>query len=61
LATRAAAAIKKELGIDSEVVVGDLGEFSVLVNGQKVISKGVLLLPSAKKIVAAVRKSLSAT
>jgi hypothetical protein len=57
LAARAAAAIKKELGIDAEVVVGDPGEFSVLVNNEKVIGKGVLLLPSEKKVVAAVRKS----
>jgi hypothetical protein len=61
LATRAAAAIKKELGVDAEVIVGDLGEFSVLVNGQKVIGKGMLMLPSEKKIVAAVRTGLSST
>jgi hypothetical protein len=59
LAARAAAAIKKELGVDADTVVGESGEFSVLVNGQKVIGKGVLLLPSEKKIVTAVRKSLS--
>jgi hypothetical protein len=58
LAARAAAAIKKELGVDAETVVGDTGEFSVLVDGQKVIGKGVLMLPSEKKIVAAVQKSL---
>jgi hypothetical protein len=61
LAVRAAASIKKELGIDAETVVGDLGEFSVLVNGQKVIGKGMLLLPSEKKVVAAVRKAVSGT
>jgi hypothetical protein len=58
LAARAAAAIKKELGVDAETVVGDTGEFSVFVDGQKVIGKGVLMLPSEKKIVAAVQKSL---
>lgn len=58
MAARAAAAIKKELGVDAETVVGDTGEFSVLVDGQKVIGKGVLMLPSEKKIVAAVQKSL---
>jgi hypothetical protein len=59
LAARAAAAIRKELGVDAETVVGDRGEFSVLVAGQKVIGKGLLLLPSEKKVVAAVRKSLT--
>ena len=61
MAARAAAAIKKELGVDAETVVGELGEFSVLVNGQKVIGKGLLMLPSEKKIVAAVRKGLSSS
>jgi len=60
LAAGAAAAIKEELGIDAETVIGDRGEFSVLVNGQKVIGKGFLLLPSKKKVVAAVRKAVSA-
>ena len=60
MAARAAAAIKKDLNIDAETVVGDRGEFSVLVNGEKVIGKGLLLLPSEKKIVAAVRKGLAA-
>jgi hypothetical protein len=60
LAARAAAAIKKDLGVEAETVVGDSGEFSVLVNGQKVIGKGLLLLPSEKKVVAAVRKNLNA-
>ena len=59
MAARAAASIKKELGIDVETVVGDRGEFTVLVNGQKVIGKGFLLLPSEKKVVAAVRKAVS--
>ena len=59
MAARAAAAIKKELNVDAETVVGDSGEFSVLVDGQKVIGKGLLLLPSEQKVVAAVRKSLS--
>ena len=60
MAARAAAAIKKDLGVEAETVVGDSGEFSVLVNGQKVIGKGLLLLPSEKKVVAAVRKNLTA-
>ena len=60
MAARAAASIKKELGVDAETVVGDRGEFSVLVNGQKVIGKGLFLLPSEKKVVAAVRKAVAA-
>ena len=59
MATRAVAAIKKEFGVDAETVVGDRGEFTVWVNGEKVLGKGVLLLPSEKKILAAVRPKLS--
>jgi hypothetical protein len=59
LAARAAAAIKKEFGVEVETVVGDRGEFTVWVNGEKVLGKGVLLLPSEKKIVATVRPKLS--
>ena len=59
MAARAAASIKKELGVDAETVIGDRGEFSVLVNGQKVIGKGFLLLPSVKKVVGAVRTAVS--
>jgi hypothetical protein len=61
LAARAAASIQKELGVPVETVVGDVGEFTVWVNGQKVLAKGFLVLPSEKKIIAAIRKSVPAS
>ena len=59
MATRAAAAIQKEFNIPVETVVGDVGEFTVWLNGEKLLGKGFLLLPSEKKILAAVRQKLS--
>ena len=59
MAVRAAASIKKELGIDAETLVGDRGEFTVWTNGEQIMSKG-FMLPSEKKIIAAVRKAVSA-
>ena len=59
MAARAATSIQTELGIPTETVVGDRGEFTVWLNGQKVLSKGFFLLPSPKKIITAIRKSLS--
>lgn len=59
MATRAAAAIQKEFSVPVEAVVGDRGEFTVWLNGEKILGKGFLLLPSEKKILTAVRKKLS--
>ena len=52
-AFRAAAAIKKELGLDAELVEGDRGEFSVWVGDQKVAQKRWLRFPSDQTITTA--------
>jgi hypothetical protein len=53
-ATRAAAFLKKELGVVATVVEGRYGELSVLVDGEEVINGGALafmgVLPSLRKI-----------
>lgn len=58
-----AARLRRELGTDVEMVHGRYGEFSVLVDGTTVIEGGPLaglgVLPSSRKIVDAVRASLS--
>jgi hypothetical protein len=51
-----AASLKKEPGVDVEVVNGDSGEFTVSVDGRTVAKKGVTL-PSADEVLAAVRKA----
>jgi hypothetical protein len=58
LAARAAATIEKELGVTPSVVIGGMGEFSVLADDEVILKKGVFGLPSEAKIVEAVRKSL---
>jgi len=59
-----AAKLRRELDIDVETVHGRYGEYKVLVNGETVIDGGVLtalgLVPSARKVVEAVRVRLSA-
>ena len=53
-ASRAAAYLRKELGIDAELVEGHYGELSVLVDGEEVINGGALaflgVLPSLRRI-----------
>ena len=53
-ASRAAAFLKKELGIDAVLVEGRYGELSVLVDGEEVIDGGALaflgVLPSLRRI-----------
>ena len=51
--------IKKELGVSPSVVIGATSEFSVHVNGEMVLKKGFLLLPSEKRVVEAVRAALA--
>ncbi len=41
------------------MVKGDLGEFSVSVDGHVVIKKGWLLFPKQKAIIEAVREALA--
>ena len=58
-----AARLRRELGTEVDMVHGHYGEFKVLVDGATVIDGGALavsgILPSAKKIVSAVRARLS--
>jgi hypothetical protein len=59
-----AARLRRELRAEVEMVRGHYGEFKVLVDGEPVIDAGVLaafgVLPSGRKVVAAVRARLSA-
>jgi len=51
--------IQRETGVKPELMYGDRGEFSVLVDGKVVASKGFILSPSARKVVAAVKAELN--
>ena len=61
-ATRAAAFLRKELGIDAVLVDGHYGELSVQVDGEEVINSGALaflgVLPSLRRIRDAVAAKL---
>jgi len=58
-----AAQLRRELKTDVEMVRGQYGEFNVLVDGDTVIDGGAAaflgVLPSRRKILAAVRARLS--
>ena len=58
-----AARLRRELGVDVEMVRGRYGEFKVLVDGETVVDAGALaalgVLPSGRKVLEAVRASLS--
>jgi hypothetical protein len=56
-----AAALQKDLGIEAELVLGESGEFTVWVDGQKVAEKVFMTFPSPAQCVAAVRAALSPT
>jgi hypothetical protein len=62
-AVRVAAQLRRELQVDVEMVRGQYGEFKVLVDGDTVIDGGAAaflgVLPSRRKILAAVRTRLS--
>lgn len=61
-AVRVAARIRRELGVDVDMVRGRYGEFKVLVDGDTVIdggAKAILgVLPSGRTIVDAVRSRI---
>jgi hypothetical protein len=50
-----AAQLKQDLGIDAALVVGNSGELSVWVDGEKVIEKRWARFPDPSDVVAAVR------
>jgi hypothetical protein len=58
MASRVAAELKKD-GVEVETVKGGLGEFSVTVDGDKVVDTNRLWYPSPSKVVTKVRASLS--
>ena len=59
MASRVAAQLRKENEIEVETVKGGLGEFSVTLNGDKVIDTNRLWYPSPGKVVRRVRALLA--
>ena len=61
-ASRAAAFLRRELGVETELVEGHYGELSVHVDGNEVINGGALaflgILPSLRRIRDAVAAAL---
>jgi hypothetical protein len=51
--------IKRELGIQPELIEGDRGEFSVWVGNQMVAKKGWVRFPPDKKVLTAVRHAIA--
>ena len=58
-AVRVAAVIKSELGVESELMEGNRGEFTVWVGDQQVAQKGWIRFPSDEKVLTAVRQALA--
>ena len=52
--------IKREFGIQPELIEGDRGEFSVWVDNQMVAKKAWLRFPSDQKVLTAVRQAITA-
>ncbi len=50
--------MKKELGVEAELVPGNTGEFTVWVGGRKVAKKGFFRFPKDRDIVRAVAGAL---
>lgn len=51
--------IKRELGIEAELVGGNRGEFTVWVGERLVAKKGWVRFPSEQKVLSAVRQALA--
>jgi hypothetical protein len=62
-AVRVAAQLRRELGIEVEMVRGRYAEYKVLVDGETVVDGGTLtalgVVPRGRKVVDAVRARLS--
>jgi hypothetical protein len=58
MAARVAAQLRKEKDVQVEAVKGGLGEFSVFIDGRKVIDTNRLWYPIPSKIVKKVREQL---
>ncbi|MBA2647898.1 MAG: hypothetical protein H0U81_13960 [Pyrinomonadaceae bacterium] len=52
--------IKREIGVESELIEGDRGEFTVWVDDRVVAQKGWIKFPSDQKVLAAVQQALKA-
>ncbi len=50
-----AAELKKEIGVDAELVVGSSGEFTVWLDDKKVVDKAGGRFPTPEDVVAALR------
>ncbi len=59
MAARAAAALKEELEVETEMVKGSGGIFEVAVDGKVVSKKSLGMFPSERDILDAVGKALS--
>ena len=51
--------LKKELNVETELIKGGRGEFTVSVGDEVVAKKGWLGFPSDEKVLAAVRAALA--
>jgi hypothetical protein len=49
------AALREEPGVEVELVDGNRGELTVLVDGRVVAKKGLIFKPSVEKVLASVR------
>ena len=54
-----AAALKKALGVDATLTVGDSGEFTVWVDGVKISEKKWLRFPDPADVIVAVRAAMT--
>ena len=52
--------LKKELNVETELIAGDRGEFTVWVGDEVVAKKNWLGFPDDEKVVTAVREALTA-
>ena len=52
--------IKRELGVEVELVEGNKNEFSVWVDNKVVAKQGWIIFPTDNKILSAVRRQLEA-
>lgn len=59
MASSVAAKLRQENDVEVETVKGGLGEFSVAVDGQKIVNTNRLLYPNPGKVVKKVRTALA--
>jgi hypothetical protein len=51
--------LKRELNVETKLIEGDRGEFTVWVAGRVVARKGMFGFPEDEKVLAAVREALA--